>query len=172
MNVVKAIGREQLTIAGLWTEICLAEPVIQALGEGWEVTMITHLSGAVSTESNHIAIQRMTAFGANIAIWLASAAESQRDGPWLETAGGMTEVLKHHPACSGIAHLSRQQLLNSPRAGRRRLTLWRCYGVRRHVAVPSGAVGSGRRLAGGSCFRTPALNPPAPRRLRGLRAAG
>lgn len=40
VNVVKATGRKQLIIAGLWTEVCVAMPVIQAAGEGWDVKMI------------------------------------------------------------------------------------------------------------------------------------
>ena len=45
VDAVKATGRKQLIIAGLWTEICVAMPVIQALGEGWDVTVITDASG-------------------------------------------------------------------------------------------------------------------------------
>src|SRR5690606_38310114 len=48
VDVVKKTGRKQLIIAGLWTEICVAMPAIQAAGEGWDVTVITDASGAVS----------------------------------------------------------------------------------------------------------------------------
>jgi nicotinamidase-related amidase len=47
VDLVKATGRKQLIIAGLWTEVCVAMPVIQALGEGWDVTVITDASGGV-----------------------------------------------------------------------------------------------------------------------------
>jgi nicotinamidase-related amidase len=33
-DIVKKSGRKQLILAALWTEICLAMPTIQALGEG------------------------------------------------------------------------------------------------------------------------------------------
>ena len=36
VDAVKATGRKQLIIAGLWTEVCVAMPVIQAAGEGWD----------------------------------------------------------------------------------------------------------------------------------------
>lgn len=45
VDVVKATGRKQLIMAGLWTEVCVAMPAIQALGEGWDVTVITDASG-------------------------------------------------------------------------------------------------------------------------------
>ncbi len=59
VDAVKATGRKQLIIAGLYTEICVAMPVIQALGEGWDVTVITDASGATSVEAHEVAIQRM-----------------------------------------------------------------------------------------------------------------
>lgn len=114
VDVVKATGRKQLIIAGLWTEICVAMPAIQAAGEGWDVTVITDASGAVSVEAHEVAIQRMIRAGVNMMTWLALAAEWQRDWARLNTAVGLTEVLKQHAAGSGIAYLWEQQLLATP----------------------------------------------------------
>ncbi|PZQ16469.1 MAG: hydrolase [Rhodanobacter denitrificans] len=114
VDAVKATGRKQLLIAGLWTEVCVAMPVIQALGEGWDVTVVTDACGGVSTESHEVAIQRMIAAGANVMTWLAVAAEWQRDWARTEHVAELTEVLKQHLAGSGIAYLWEQQLLNTP----------------------------------------------------------
>ncbi len=114
VDAVKATRRKQLTMAGLWTEVCVAMPAIQALGEGWDVTVITDASGGTSVEAHEVAIQRMIAAGANLMTWLALAAEWQRDWARIETAGPITEVMKHHAAGSGIAFLWEQQLLNTP----------------------------------------------------------
>ena len=111
---VKATGRKQLIMAGLWTEVCVAMPAIQALGEGWDVTVITDASGGTSVEAHEVAIQRMIAAGANVMTWLALAAEWQRDWARMETAGAVTEVMKEHAAGSGIAFMWEQQLLNTP----------------------------------------------------------
>ncbi len=120
VDAVKATGRTQLIIAGLWTEICVAMPVIQALGEGWDVTVITDACGAVSVEAHQVAIQRMIAAGANVMTWMALAGEWQRDWARLDHVAEVTEVFKQHAAGSGIAYLWEQQLLNtqvSPSAG-------------------------------------------------------
>lgn len=114
VDAVKATGRKQLIIAGLWTEICVAMPVIQALGEGWDVTVITDASGGTSLEAHEVSIQRMIAAGANMMTWLALAAEWQRDWARTETTGKMTDVLGQHAAGSGIAYFWEQQLLNTP----------------------------------------------------------
>ena len=114
VDAVKATGRKQLIIAGLWTEVCVAMPAIQALGEGWDVTVVTDASGGISVESHQVAIQRMIVAGANMMTWMAVTAEWQRDWARLETAGAVTEILKQHAAGSGIAYLWEQQLLNTP----------------------------------------------------------
>lgn len=114
VDVVKATGRKQLIMAGLWTEVCVAMPAIQALGEGWDVTVVTDASGGTSVEAHEVAIQRMIAAGANMMTWLALAAEWQRDWARMETAGAVTEVIKEHAAGSGIAFVWEQQLLNTP----------------------------------------------------------
>lgn len=114
VDVVKATGRKQLIIAGLWTEICVAMPVIQALGEGWDVTVVTDASGGTSVEAHEVAIQRMLAAGANMMTWLALASEWQRDWARTEHVAELTEVLKYHAGGSGIAYLWEQQLLNTP----------------------------------------------------------
>jgi nicotinamidase-related amidase len=114
VDAVKATGRKQLLIAGLWTEVCVAMPAIQAAGEGWDVTVITDASGGVSVEAHEVAIQRMIAAGVNMMTWLAVMAEWQRDWARLETAAKVTDILIQHAAGSGIAYLWEQQLLNTP----------------------------------------------------------
>ncbi|BEP48262.1 hydrolase [Variovorax sp. V116] len=114
VSVVKATGRKQLIIAGLWTEVCVAMPVIQAAGEGWDVTVITDASGGISKESHEVAIQRMIAAGANVMTVMALCGEWQRDWARTEHVEELTEILIQHFAGSGIAYLWEQQLLNTP----------------------------------------------------------
>ncbi|MGV2862323.1 isochorismatase family protein [Achromobacter sp. AGC39] len=109
-----SVFRKQLIIAGLWTEVCVAMPAIQAAGEGWDVTVVTDASGGVSVEAHEVALQRMAVAGVNLMTWLAVAAEWQRDWARLGTAEALTNVLVQHAAGAGIAHLWEQQLLNTP----------------------------------------------------------
>jgi nicotinamidase-related amidase len=114
VDLVKATGRKQLIIAGLWTEVCVAMPVIQAAGEGWDVTVITDASGGVSAESHEVAIQRMIAAGANPMTWMALAGDWQRDWARTEHVEALTEILISHLGGTGIAFQWEQQLLNTP----------------------------------------------------------
>jgi nicotinamidase-related amidase len=56
---VKKSGRSQIIMAGLWTEICVAMPAIQAIGEGYEVFVVTDACGGASTEAHDMAVRRM-----------------------------------------------------------------------------------------------------------------
>jgi len=53
-------GRKKLVIAALWTEVCLAMPVIHALAKATSVCR-NDASGGVSVEAHERAVQRMVA---------------------------------------------------------------------------------------------------------------
>jgi len=114
VEVVKATGRKQLIIAGLYTEICVAMPAIQAAGEGWDVTVVTDASGGVSVEAHEVAIQRMIAGGVNMMTWMAVLGEWQRDWARTEKLADVVEVMKQYAGATGIAFRWEQQLLNTP----------------------------------------------------------
>lgn len=111
VDAVKATGRKKLILAGLWTEICLAMPAIQAVGEGFEVYAVTDASGGVSAEAHDMAVRRMVQAGVVPITWLAVMAEWQRDWAREETITGAIEVQAQHGGASGIAFAWEQQLL-------------------------------------------------------------
>jgi nicotinamidase-related amidase len=114
VNAVKATGRKQLVIAGLWTEVCVAMPAIHAAGEGWDVTVVTDACGGASVEAHEVAIQRMIAGGVNMMTWMAVASEWQRDWARTDTAALLPDILIAHAGGAGMAYLWEQQLLNTP----------------------------------------------------------
>ena len=63
-EAVIATGNKKLVFAGLWTDVCLAFPVISALKAGYEVYFIADASAAMSKESHERSIQRMIQAGA------------------------------------------------------------------------------------------------------------
>jgi len=76
---IEATGRRKLIIAGLWTEVCVAFPTIDALREGYEVYVVTDAIGGVSATAHESAMQRMVQAGAIPITVLALACELQRD---------------------------------------------------------------------------------------------
>lgn len=110
-DIVKKSGRKQLVLAALWTEICLAMPAIQALGEGYDVFVVTDASGGVSAEAHEMAVRRLVQAGAVPITWLAVVAEWQRDWAREETAEGVSQLLAEHGGGSGVAFAWEMQLL-------------------------------------------------------------
>ncbi|MFF3716464.1 hydrolase [Streptomyces prasinus] len=117
VDAVKATGRKKLIIAGLWTEVCVAMPAIQAAGEGFEVFVVTDASGGASKEAHDMAVRRMVQAGVVPITWLAVASEWQRDWAREKTASAVTEVLLQHGGATGVAFGWETQLLTAGRAG-------------------------------------------------------
>src|SRR5271170_4908361 len=64
VDAVKKAGRRQLIFAALWTEICLAYPVIHSLADGYDVFFVTDASGGTTREAHDMAVLQMTQAGA------------------------------------------------------------------------------------------------------------
>jgi nicotinamidase-related amidase len=110
-NAVKKSGRKQLVLAGLYTEICLAMPAVQALAEGYDVFVVTDASGGVTVEAHDMAVRRMATAGAVPITWMAVLGEWQRDWAREETAAGVAGILLEHGGASSVALAWELQLL-------------------------------------------------------------
>ena len=113
---VKKTGRRKIVMAALWTEICLAFPVIHALGDGYEVYFVTDASGGVSLEAHEMAVQRMIQAGGVPLTWTVFASELQRDWARTATVPALGQMLVEHMGNVGTSLLWEFQLLNAPRA--------------------------------------------------------
>jgi len=76
---VERSGRKKLILAGLWTEVCVAFPALDALRAGYEVYVVADAIGGVSKVAHEAALQRMTQAGATPITVLGLACELQRD---------------------------------------------------------------------------------------------
>jgi nicotinamidase-related amidase len=111
---VKKTGRKKIVMAALWTEICLAMPVIHALGDGYEVYIVTDASGGVTLEAHEMAIHRMIQAGAVPITWTVFASELQRDWARTATVPGLAQLLVDHMGVVGTSFTWEQQLLATP----------------------------------------------------------
>jgi len=78
-GAVERTGRKKLVIAGLWTEVCVAFPTLDALRDGYEVFVVVDAIGGVSPVAHEAAMQRMIQAGAHPISVLGLACELQRD---------------------------------------------------------------------------------------------
>ena len=112
-DIVRKSGRKQLVMAGLYTEICLAMPAIQALEEGYDVFVVTDASGGVSAEAHDMAVRRMVQAGCVPITTTAVLGEWQRDWARLDTAAGVAGIVLEHGGGGAVALAWELQLLGT-----------------------------------------------------------
>lgn len=112
---VKKTGRKKVVIAALWTEVCLAFPVIHALGDGYEVYFVTDASGGTSVEAHEMGIARMIQAGGVPLTTVVFMSELQRDWARTESAAKLAEIILAHGGAVGTSLAWELQLLSGPR---------------------------------------------------------
>jgi len=68
-------GPQELIMAGLVTEVCLAQSVLAALKDGFDVYFVSDCSGGITKEAHEDAKLRMTQAGAKPMSWLSVLSE-------------------------------------------------------------------------------------------------
>jgi nicotinamidase-related amidase len=94
VKAVKATGRNQLIIAGVVTEVCVAFPALSAIAEGYEVFVVTDASGTFDEIPRHSAWNRMSEAGAQLMTWFGLACELHRD--WRSDVEGLGTLFSNH----------------------------------------------------------------------------
>ncbi|RBQ15880.1 isochorismatase [Spongiactinospora rosea] len=91
---IEATGRRRLIMAGLQTDVCLAQTALTALDRGYEVYLVVDASAAATRESHDTAVLRLIQAGVIPMGWLAVAAELQHS--WTEEATGFVKMIHEH----------------------------------------------------------------------------
>ena len=102
VDAVRKTGRKKIVMASLWTEVCLLEPALSAIDEGYEVYIVTDASGGVTKEAHDMAVQRMVQAGAQPMTWIQYLLELQRDWARGETYGAVMGIVKEHAGGYGL----------------------------------------------------------------------
>jgi nicotinamidase-related amidase len=113
VEAVKKTSRQKVVFAALWTEMCLAMPAIQAMGEGYDVYVVTDASGGVSVEAHDMAIRRLVAAGAQPITWLGMAGELQRDWARTQYLEDVAKIFAERGGATGSALAWEMQLLHA-----------------------------------------------------------
>lgn len=94
VNAIKKTGRKQLIIAGVVTEVCVAFPALSAIGEGYEVFVVTDASGTFNEVTRNAAWMRMQAAGVQMMSWFGVACELHRD--WRNDVEGLGALFSNY----------------------------------------------------------------------------
>lgn len=93
---VKRIGRKKIVFSGLWTEVCITMPTLEALKDGYEVYFVEDASGGTSPSAHNMAVQRMIQAGAVPLTWQQYLLELQRDWSRKDTYDATIGIVKEH----------------------------------------------------------------------------
>jgi len=93
---VEAMGRKKLIMGGLWTDVCLAYPAIEAENAGYDVYVPEDVVGSVTQLSHENGMKRMIAAGVEPITWNVVPAELQRDHARTELLPEVTKIFMEY----------------------------------------------------------------------------
>jgi len=99
---IKATGRKKLVLAGLWTEVCVTFPTVQAIHDGYEVYVVEDCCGDVSQLAHDNAMKRVIQAGAKPVTSLQVMLEFQRDWAEKDTYDAVMDIVKTHYGAYGV----------------------------------------------------------------------
>jgi nicotinamidase-related amidase len=82
---INGVGKGRIVMAGLWTSVCVLDPALSAIDQGFEVYVLADACGDVSHEAHASAMERMTQAGVRPMTSLQYLLELQRDWSRKET---------------------------------------------------------------------------------------
>jgi nicotinamidase-related amidase len=99
---IKASGCRKIVLAGLWTEVCVTFPTIQAIADGYEVYVVEDLCGDLDVKTHDAAMRRVEQAGAKPVTWIQVMLEWQRDWALRETYDAVMDIVKTHAGAYGM----------------------------------------------------------------------
>lgn len=94
VKAVQDTGKQQLIIAGVITDVCVAFVARSAIEAGYEVFVVTDASGTFDESVRSAAWLRMNNAGVQLVNWFAVACELHRN--WRNDIAGLGTLLANH----------------------------------------------------------------------------
>jgi nicotinamidase-related amidase len=102
VQAIERTGRKKIVMTGLWTEVCITFPTIQAIEAGYEVYVVADCCGDITQMAHDMAMQRMIQAGAVPMTWIQTLLEWQRDWSRKTTYDAVTGIVREHGGAYGM----------------------------------------------------------------------
>ena len=99
---IKATGKKNILMTGLWTEVCVTWPTIEMIGEGYNIYVVEDCCGATSQAAQDAALSRMVQAGAVRVTTLPALLEWQRDWARRGHYDNLMGIIKQQGGAYGI----------------------------------------------------------------------
>jgi nicotinamidase-related amidase len=93
-DAVKATGKKNIIMSGLWTEVCITWPTLNMLAEGYNIYVVDDACAGTSAAAHEAALSRMVQAGAVRTTTVATVLEFQRDWSNREHYGGLMDIVR------------------------------------------------------------------------------
>ena len=101
-DAIKATGKKNVLLSGLWTEVCITWPTLNMLAEGYNIYVVDDACAGTSAAAHEAALSRMTQAGAVRMTSVATVLEFQRDWARREHYNGLMDIFREHGGAYGV----------------------------------------------------------------------
>jgi nicotinamidase-related amidase len=101
-EAIKATGKKNIILSGLWTEVCITWPALNMLSEGYNVYVVEDACAGTSPPAHEAALSRMTQAGAVRMTTVATVLEFQRDWANREHYDALMNIFRDHGGAYGV----------------------------------------------------------------------
>jgi len=102
VQAIEQTGRKKIVMTGLWTEVCITFPTIQAIEAAYEVYVVADCCGDITQLAHDMAMQRVIQAGAVPMTWIQTMLEWQRDLSRKATYDAVMGIVREHGGAYGI----------------------------------------------------------------------
>lgn len=101
-EAVKATGKKNIIMSGLWTEVCITWPTLNMLADGYNIYVVEDACAGTSPAAHAAALSRMTQAGAVRMTTVATVLEFQRDWANREHYNALMDIFRDHGGAYGV----------------------------------------------------------------------
>ena len=101
-DAIKATGKKNIILSGLWTEVCITWPTLNMIAEGYNIYVVEDACAGTSQAAHDAALSRMTQAGAVRMTTVATVLEFQRDWVNKEHYNELMGIFREYGGAYGI----------------------------------------------------------------------
>ena len=101
-DAVKATGKKNIILSGLWTEVCITWPTLNMLSEGYNIYVVEDACAGTSPVAHDAALSRMVQAGAVRMTTVATVLEFQRDWANRMHYSALMDLFREHGGGYGV----------------------------------------------------------------------
>jgi nicotinamidase-related amidase len=100
-EAIKATGKKNIIMSGLWTEVCIAWPTLNMIAEGYNIFVVEDACGGTSVAAHDAALSRMVQAGAVRMTTIGTVLEFQRDWANRDHYNALMQLFRDHGGAYG-----------------------------------------------------------------------